>query len=335
MITVLFLSAYLSIYIFTTQNKDRYISALLNQQVDILCNNYNVAISHFDTITKLTRRHLFNNEIVLNLLYQAKHTQDKEKLALLRQKLYELVEPEFRYLKEYGVNIMLFSFENNKTFLRVHKPEKFDDDLSTVRYSFTYVNSQKKNISGFEEGKISHAFRNISPLFYKGEYIGSVDLSFSSEIIQENMKSLHNLDTHFILNKRIFDSNIWKSQKETHYIQSIEHDDFLFSLTPSQNIGAFSQEKLDVINALKYEIADKVKTNHSFALYLHKDSIAYSIAFVPIKNIKEKKTVAYLVSYNKNTYLENMINEYYIMNLFSFISLLLLAILAYRNIKQR
>ncbi len=149
------------------------------------------------------------------------------------------------------------------------------------------------------------------------------------------MKALHHLDTHFILNKGVFDSNIWKSENEIHYLQSIEHEHFLFALTPSQNITAFSQEKLDIINVLKDKIADKIKTNKAFALYFHKDSIAYSIAFVPVKDIKDKKTVAYLVSYNKNFFLENMITEYYLINLISFVVLSLLALLFYRNIQQK
>jgi len=334
-ILALFVALYMSIYTYTSHNKDERIEFLLNQQINTLSNNYKVALSRFDTITELTGRNLFNNPLVLNILYQAKHAKNEQELARLRENLYEVVNPEFKSLQALGVNIMLFAFENNKTFLRVHKPKKFDDNLSKVRYSFTYVNANKKAISGFEEGKISHAFRNITPLFYKQEYLGSVDLSFSSESIQDNMKSLHNIDTHFILNKHIFDSNVWKSQKKVNYIQSIEHNDFLFSLTPAQNIGmVFSQEKLDVTRALKPEIAENIKNENAFALYFNKDDITYSIAFVPIKDLKNSKTVAYLVSYNKNLYLKNVINEYNFVNILSFLILLLLAFLSYINIKQ-
>ena len=70
------------------------------------------------------------------------------KLLLSREELYNIMRPHFNQLSSAGVNILLFSFENNKTFLRVHKPSKYNDDLSAVRYSFTYVNDKKKSIRG-------------------------------------------------------------------------------------------------------------------------------------------------------------------------------------------
>ncbi len=110
MIITLFIMAYMGVYTFTTKNKESRINALLKQQIDILHNNYRVALSRFDTITDLTKERLFKNKIVLNILYQAKHTQDKEKRALLRKELLNLLKPEFQYLQKFGVNMMLFAF---------------------------------------------------------------------------------------------------------------------------------------------------------------------------------------------------------------------------------
>jgi len=330
-----FLSLYLVIYLITSNDKETRTQQLLQQQIENLSNNYQVVKESFNTITTILNNTLLHDPKVLSILQEAKHTQDKDKLALLRQELYKKMQPHFQNLQKFGVNIILFSFENNKTFLRVHKPNKFDDNLSKVRYSFTYVNSNKTKVSGFEEGKISHAFRNILPLFYKGEYLGSVDISFSSQSIQEKMKALHKVDTHFIVNKHIFNSNIWQAQKKVKYVQSIEHKDFLFTLTPSQSTNAFSQEKLEITKALQTEIAKNIKNNTAFSLFYHKDLSAYIIAFFPIKNIKEKKTVAYVVSYVKSDVLGDMLNQYLLINVTSFLTLLLLAFISYINIKQR
>jgi len=330
-----FLSLYLLIYLITSNDKQNRTEQLLQQQVENLANNYKVVKESFNTITTILKNNLLNSPEVLDILLQAKHTTDPAQLVLLRQELYAKMKSHFQNLQSFGVNIILFSFENNKTFLRVHKPNKFDDDLSKVRYSFTYVNSHKKEISGFEEGKISHAFRNILPLFYKDEYLGSVDISFSSQSIQEKMKALHKVDTHFIVNKGIFASNIWQAQKKVNYIQSIEHKDFLFTLTPSQNSNAFSKEKLSITKALKQEISENIKTDDAFALYYDLKESAYIISFFPIKNIQDNKTVAYVVSYAKSDILENMLNEYLKINIASFLILMILALISYINIKQR
>ena len=229
----------------------------------------------------------------------------------------------------------MFSFENNRTFLRVHKPQKYDDDLSAVRYSFTYVNDKKKSISGFEQGKISHAFRNVFPLYYGDEYLGSVDFALSSEVLQENMTQLHGIDTHFIVDKTIFNANVWKRQNKVKYIKSIEHENFLFSLTPSQKEIAFSHDKLELTKVLKEEIYLNIKHHSSFALYNHTDDRVQIIAFLPIKNIKEKRTVAYLVSYSENYYLESMLYKHMWVNIVFVIGLLILYLVIVNNVKKR
>jgi len=334
-IVLFFLIIYSVIYFITTQDKHNRTILLEKQQIENLSNNYKIANSNFNIITKTADHDIFTDEKVLSILYQANHTQNTKKIKLLRKNLYSIMKEHYENLQKFGVNIILFSKPNNKTFLRVHKPEKFNDDLSKVRYSFVYVNKNQKPISGFEQGKISHAFRNIIPLFYKGEFVGSVDVSFSSEIMQENMKALHNIDTHFILNKNLFDSVIWKSQKKVKYIQSIEHKDFLFSLTPSQTSNAFSKYKLDINNALKEDIAKNIEHNSDFALTYTNDSKAYIIAFSAIKNIKDNKTVAYLVSYTQSVYLQTILKQYIFINIGSLFGLLLLAYISISNLKQR
>ena len=89
-----------------------------------------------------------NEPVVLELFYSAKHAKNESVRSTIREKLYKIIKPHFDRLQELGVVITLFSFEDNKTFLRVHKPSKFNDDLSKVRYSFTYVNANEKICRG-------------------------------------------------------------------------------------------------------------------------------------------------------------------------------------------
>ena len=333
-----FLFIYLIIYAVTTNDKDELIEIRLEQQIKNLENNYKVSSSFFEKLSDNFYAMVLNRKDVLELFYKAKHAKTEPERALIREKLYIITRPYFEQLNKSGVNILLFAFENNKTFLRVHKPDKYGDDLSAVRYSFTYVNENKKSISGFEQGKVSHAFRNIFPLFYGDEYIGSADLSFSSEVLQENMTQVHGIDTHFIVDKSIFDVKVWERQNSVKYIKSLEHKDFLFSLTPSQKDNAFSPDKIELNKSLNDEIAKNIKnnkSNDSFALYKHSGDRVKVMAFLPVKNIKDKKTVAYLVSYSDCYYLESMFNRYMVINIIFFIGLLLLSFAISKNLKQR
>ena len=335
MIIALFLSLYTIIYLITTTYKNDYIQNTYSQQIKYLDNNYKVTTNHFKNISQNFVRVVLNQPKFLELFSRAKHAKNETELSLIRNEIYVWMRPHFDRMMKYGVNIMLFSFKDNKTFLRVHKPNKFNDDLSAVRYSFTYVNSNQKEVSGFEQGKISHAFRNIYPLHYKNEFLGSVDISFASDFLQENMTALHGIDTHFILNKNVFKTNIWKAQKKVKYVQSIEHKDFLYAVTPSQKECQFSPEEISTNNALKEKIDKNIKHNSSFALHAALSDGIYTVAFLPIKNIKDKKTIAYLVSYSDNLNIGSIITNYILINIGSIVVLLLLAITIYNNIKQR
>ena len=187
MIFSFFLFVYALIYLFTTSHKDGQINLALEQQIKDLDKNYKVSTNGFRSLGDTLYNVVTNQPEIIELLYKAKHSKTEAERSLLREKLYKKMRPYFEQSLQAGLRIMLFSFENNRCFLRVHKPSKYNDDLSSVRYSFRYVNEKKKGVRGFEQGKISHAFRNIYPIYHDDEYLGSVDFAFSSEILQENM----------------------------------------------------------------------------------------------------------------------------------------------------
>ena len=332
-IIILFLSIYSAVFITTTSDKNHRIEMLLNQQIVNLNNNYKIITNGYSTISEIVNYEIFNSSVVLELFYRAKHAQSEQERKIVRDMLYKELKPHYEHLKKAGVNIIQFAFSDNISFLRVHSPDIHGDDLSNIRYSFAYTNKNQKAISGFERGKISHAFRNVFPLYYNDEFLGSVDISFSSQNLQSSMTTLYDIDTHVIINKTIFDTKIYAAKKEINYIKSIEHDDFLFFMP--KNRQRFSYQKMRAITALKGEIAKNIKHKNAFALYYNNDETPHIISFFPIKNIEKNSTVAYLVSYTKNQYLKDMINEYMLVNYLAFFGLTLLFIVIYFNIKQR
>ncbi|MFC2073970.1 sensor histidine kinase [Campylobacterota bacterium] len=321
----------------TTRDKEERVNYILEQNIKDLDVNYRISNDYFKAVSDNAYHHLIkNNPDILELLYLAKqHAGDSKELQKIRAKLYSRLQPHYEQLIHSGVIITLFSFENNHTLLRLHKPNKFGDNLSKIRYSFTYVNEHKKTIRGFEQGKISHAFRNVFPIFYRHEYLGSVDIAFSSESLQEGMTKAHQIDTHFILNKNLFKANIWKAQKKVKYVQSIEHDDFLFALTPTHNEKELDHGR----KLLTPEITNNIKKNiphgKAFSLYSKVGDTIKVITFSPIKNIKENKTVAYLVSYTDSPYLKSILNDYFWINSSAVIGMLILIMLICNIVRHR
>ena len=180
-IIFLFISLYSSIYIITTNDKNARLELLLNQEVNKLTHSYRVTTDRYSVISQIINQEVFNSSRVLELFYNAKKTKDKDERDMIRTMLYFELLPHFYNLREIGVNIIHFAFEDNRSFLRVHKKDIYGDDLSSVRYSIAYANRTKEPVRGFEEGKGTHAFRNIFSLFYDDVYLGVAEISFSSQ----------------------------------------------------------------------------------------------------------------------------------------------------------
>ncbi len=325
-----------AIYVSSTNDREDRIKLLLDQDLETLQRSIKVTTDEHKIISDLVNHEVFNSHDVLELLYKAKQSRGTKELAAIRKELYAVMKPHYDQLSKIGVNIMQFVFEDNVSFLRVHRPDKFGDDLSSVRHSFNYTNNTKKQIHGFEQGRVSHAFRNVYPLYYKNEYLGAMDLGFSSDVMQKTISMIQKTETHFIINKSVFEPKVYETKREIKYTQSMEHENFLCTITDTCPSELENEPlKLKINRDLKEKIYENIKHENSFSLYKHEGDDAIIVSFVPVKNIKDKKTVAYLVSYSNSKYLEKMLHVYIWVNVISFFVLLLLSIIIYSNVKHR
>jgi len=76
----------------------------------------------------------------------------------------------------YGINIFQFHKPPAISFLRVHKPQKYGDDLSRFRATVVKANKSHLPVSGLEVGKYGPSLRIVYPLSYQGQHVGSVEL---------------------------------------------------------------------------------------------------------------------------------------------------------------
>ncbi len=65
------------------------------------------------------------------------------------------------------------------SFLRLHDPEKFGDDLSSFRFTVLQVSATQKPVVGLEVGRGGVGLRAVEPVFYRGEYVGSVEFGLN------------------------------------------------------------------------------------------------------------------------------------------------------------
>lgn len=113
-----------------------------------------------------------------------------------RQALLDELLPTFKYLqKNAGIEQMQFHLAPATSFLRLHDPDKFDDDLSSFRRTVVETNTQKKEVSGLESGVAGLGIRGVVPVFWEGRHLGSFELGLSMrQAFVDTFKTNHHAD---------------------------------------------------------------------------------------------------------------------------------------------
>jgi GAF domain-containing protein len=88
------------------------------------------------------------------------------------------------------------------SFLRLHSPEKYGDDLSGFRFTVLQVNETKQPVVGLEVGRGGLGLRGIEPVYYQGHHIGSVEFGLNiDEILTASLKEEYGNDWRIILTR--------------------------------------------------------------------------------------------------------------------------------------
>ena len=248
---------------------------------------------------------------------------DEETRNRLRKELYTKLSKQFRAMQDKGIKVLLFSFEDNSVFLRVHKPDKHSDNLTDVRHSIKLTNKTHKRQRGFEQGKVTHGFRNVFPVFADDKsYIGSIDVSYSSDNIQNVISNIHKVHTHFLVKTSVFDSKVWKLKGMSEkYHESVENPEYMLTLGVEDSHPKVKSTK-SIIDKNKEYIIESMNESKQFSVYESNGDHADIISFVPIQNLKYE-TVAYLVSYTSSDHIVDIENFFLIIDILIFITLII------------
>ncbi|MCV6607430.1 MAG: ATP-binding protein, partial [Campylobacterales bacterium] len=112
-----------------------------------------------------------------------------------RKKLLEKTKPIFTYVQNEVLHVNLMHFHNtdHTSLLRLHKIEKFGDNLEGVRPIISQVLKTKKIFSGVESGLFDQnavTYRIAIPLFKEKDFIGIVEFGI-------DVKNLLDYENHF------------------------------------------------------------------------------------------------------------------------------------------
>ena len=326
---LLFLILFASSEYINELNKDRLIQRELFSVLTQLETNFNIVDETDKMDAESVHAFISNDEKVLTLLAHAVQADEATK-SILRKELFEHLQRQYREIRKHGILQVQFVLPDNVSFLRLHKPERYGDDLSGVRYTFEYVNKMHKPISGFEQGRVVHGFRNVFPLFKDGKYICAYEISFSSESIQDTLSKVNKIYTHFLVSRHVFDAKRYKrSESALQYRTSIESDHYMILQTGAVRAGYLRYLQKNIIQKHKAYIEERMHKSERFSLYQKLGKSVKVVSFLPIKDVKYKKTAAYLVSYTDNYNIAAILYNSKLITVTLFIGLFLLVYLFY------
>jgi methyl-accepting chemotaxis protein len=91
----------------------------------------------------------------------------------------QLLPPYAKLSQDYGAVQFQFHTPPATSFLRLHQPEKFGDDLASFRHSVVDTNTRLQPNRGLESGMAGLGARGMVPVFDQGQHLGSIELGLN------------------------------------------------------------------------------------------------------------------------------------------------------------
>jgi len=328
----LFLLLNTALNFFFNQQKEGY----LNVQTQLLSSQYKTQYNYLKIMSHDIYTMYQDNSRVVNILQKAQQTLSLEERNRLREKLYNMLKKRYKRLVHMGVEQIQFHLANNVSFLRMHTPYSYGDNLTKIRDTIHYTNESLKPSEGFEVGKTLYGFRFVYPMFAQdAKHIGSMEVAFSSEMIMQYMNNKSMLDKHFIIKKTEIDTKLDKTVVEESYEDALESSRYY-------RAKKFTREKQPpelqkIINKIRHsqELQQKMQEGKPFATYDASNYHSVMAVFLPIQSSFQKSTVAFLIIYTESDYIDTLLLEYdYARVMLAIVLFLLLLFSIYVSVTQ-
>lgn len=244
------------------------LSYIINHEQTNSLNSYKLATGEY--IDK-TVKHVINHTILsytqIGKRLISFNTIDKYILDNDREALYTKLEERFKSLKEdnHHFETLHIIKADGTSFLRLHKKEKFDDQISLFRPMIQEVIDKKKIITGYETGLYATVFRILIPIYHDKNFIGILGLGINPNYFMEKIYEIINFNGALFIKKNSLE--LFSEHKS----YDLEFGDYKLQTK-------LNKKTSNILNTLpkEYRFADKHLTNYKNKNYLLHTS--------PIKN---------------------------------------------------
>lgn len=286
---------------FFSFDRRKDISLAGENELTRISNSYDGIVDSYRKFSVSIFDNLINTPEIINLIEDYKLSTNKESKIEIRNELYNKLKLVYQIIKYKNFGIFHFHTYDGKSLLRLHKKQKFDDDLRPFRQSINKIVEEQHYFEGFEEGRIINSYRFIYPLIKEGNYLGSVETSVSMYNLLKEMESSINGEISFIIDEKTV-ANIALESNKDDYSPSIFEGYFNYVLHNEENPINKNSNALspEVTSSLDFQSLDCFYDNRFSQKPVNQmctiDSHRYFVNFIPIQNINREYN-AYAVIY--------------------------------------
>jgi len=281
---------------------------------------------------------LSNNKAIAGLIFSREIDMPHIKLLVKNRKrevLFNFLKTSYKDLQDkYNIRQLHFHLPDSTSFLRMHRPKKFGDSLKGVRQSVDYVNKEQIPFVGFEEGRIYNGFRHVFPLLLGNEHIGSVEISFDIySFIDNYLQSFNVKRVNFLVNKKIIDEKVFKSEKSNYIKSPIEG--FYFDKIVVKKLAQLNKKIIPQEKSKKSfeKISKNILKGQPFTVYFK--GINELTTIVPLVNQLNEKVIGSIHVSKDATFIQNRNNEFHQLIITIIVVLAFIMVFIYREILTR
>ncbi|TVP94553.1 MAG: diguanylate cyclase [Acholeplasmatales bacterium] len=284
----------------------------LRQYNEGYADQIDITIDFYEQFSEFLFYHLID-ETVIEIMHEAYHgdaaVRDTQRALLLAY-----LQEDYDLITQYDFRQLHFHLPDGESFLRLHQPDTYGDNLWEARASIRIVNSEGRVAKGFEEGRVYNGYRFVYPLRFDETHIGSVEISISIATLIDMLYTIQPEKAHFFLIQRdVVEGLVFENFFEN-YVQSVLSKQYMYDNAVNAQFNdrrTLFQESLALVSFFR-DISEAVsplmESDMSFYYVTRYNGVRYTLQFISIQNI-ENRHVGYVFTLFEDREYQRMVIE--------------------------